>query len=352
MTSTLNGFEIIDGDGHVLERDEELVEFLDEPYRGHSGIGYFPFFPTLDGLHRGAGGARRGKPDVDPDPMGWIDFMDRAGITSTVLYPTAGLGAGMIQDPDWAVAVCRAYNDWLHELFVKTSDRFNGVALLPAQDPVEAAKELRRSVTELGMVGGMLCANSADMGVRKPLGDPDFWPIYAEAERLDRPIAVHGAPSIGLGANMIGRQAPIVEHVLAQIVQMTNMLLSGLYDEYPKLRIGYLEADTGWVPYMMDRLTGRADPSLTDPAEVLASGRVFFSCQSEEQSLRYAVERLGDDVVLYASDYWHEPAEEDIEDIQTLAGREDLSLQTKRKIFKDNTLRFYGMTAESAGFVS
>ena len=70
----------------------------------------------------------------------------------------------------------------------------------------------------MGMVGGMLPANSADMGIRKHLGDESFWPVYAEAERLNVPLAVHGAPSLGLGLNMLPNVGQLMlEHPVARL---------------------------------------------------------------------------------------------------------------------------------------
>ena len=338
-----NEYLIIDGDGHIQEHDEEIREYLDEPVRSGMKDGpNFPFFPTLDGYQRDVIRAATGRHPGYVGAEEWLSFMDETGIETTVLYPTAGLSVGMIQDTDWAVLVCRAYNNWFHDRYSRRSPRFKGVALLPLQDVDESVKELRRCVTELGMVSAMLPANSADMGVRRPLGDKCFWPIYAEAESLNLPLAVHGAPSIGLGTNFLARtEAVLLEHPLAQMIQASSMMMSGLFDEYPKLRVAYLEADTGWVPYLIDRFTGRTREGVTDPVDLFTSRRIFLSCQSGEQSLRYAIDRLGDEVVLYASDYWHEHPAEIVEDIEILRNRGDLSDDEKRNIFRNNTIRFY-----------
>src|SRR5256885_16116068 len=111
--------------------------------------------------------------------------MEEGGLDTTVLYPTAGLGIGWVREPDFAVALCRAYNNFLHQEFLAVSPRLKGVALLPFQDVPEAVKELRRAVTDLGMVGAFAPA----VGLRLPLGHPEFHPIYAEAERLGSPGA-------------------------------------------------------------------------------------------------------------------------------------------------------------------
>jgi 2,3-dihydroxybenzoate decarboxylase len=56
---------------------------------------------------------------------------------------------GLLHDADFAIVLARAYNDWLHQYFLRVSPRFQGVALLPVQDPAEAAKELERCVRDL-----------------------------------------------------------------------------------------------------------------------------------------------------------------------------------------------------------
>jgi hypothetical protein len=91
---------ILDGDGHIIERDQELHEYLEPPYAGNETLLGYPFFPTLDGYNRGAIISRLGiHKEYTITAKTWLDFLDAVGIESTVLYPTAGLAFGMIQDP-------------------------------------------------------------------------------------------------------------------------------------------------------------------------------------------------------------------------------------------------------------
>src|SRR5207247_701441 len=81
---------------------------------------------------------------------------------------------------------------FLQEEFLKAAPtRLKGIALIPLQDIGEAVKELRRAVTALRMVGAILPA----VGLRRPLGDPYYDPVYEEAQRLGAMLAVHGAPA-------------------------------------------------------------------------------------------------------------------------------------------------------------
>jgi predicted TIM-barrel fold metal-dependent hydrolase len=181
------------------------------------------------------------------------------------------------------------------------------------------------------------------MGVKKPLGDKSFWPIYEEAEKLDCPIAVHGAVSMGLGIEFVEDIGMVnrLEHPLAQLIQFTSMMLSGMFDEYPRLKVAYLEADTGWAPYMADRLAGRVKPGMTEPLDVIRSGRIYFSSEGDDPGLPYAIERFGDDALIYASDYPHEPRSRIIQELQEAIERPDVSEESKQKIYWENPRRLY-----------
>ena len=145
---------IIDADGHILEENDELEDYFEGPYEGHRRHQVFGLFPSLDGWPRGA--VKGLKKASQTSPESWLEFIDGAGIEAAVLYPTAGLGFGLIQDSDWAGALARAYNNWFHDKYTRTSPRLKGVAILPVHDVPQAVEELRHAVTEQGMVAGLL----------------------------------------------------------------------------------------------------------------------------------------------------------------------------------------------------
>lgn len=352
------GLKVVDGDGHVIERDAELFEFLDAPYRGNSALLGYPFFPTLDGWQRGAILARNEIfKSYDITAQTWLDFLDRVGIENTVLYPTAGLAMGVVQDPEWAVVLARAYNNWLHERYYRVDARLRGVAVVPLQDVSAAIAEMRRAVEELHLVGVVVSANGAEMGLRKPLGDPSYWPFYEAAERLNCPIAIHGAVSMNLGLAAFRGFAGVqsLEHPVAQMIQLTSMVLEGVFERFPRLRVAYLEAGVGWVPYMMDRLDRSyhawasmqrrefSDLVQRPPSEYIASGNLFFSCEGGEPSMGYAIERLGSEAILFASDFPHETnAERARHEIDELWERADLAEEHRRNILGGvGVRRFY-----------
>src|SRR5581483_5749200 len=166
---------VIDADGHVRESDRELIEYLPEPYRNHPALPGASFFPTLDGFHRPASKVAdgRGRAVLNPSGDDWLAFLDQTNIAASVLFPTGGLGFGLIADPVWATALARGYNDWLHDRYLRLAPRrLKGMALIPLQDPPAAAAELRRAVGELGFVGAILPA----CGLYEAFGHRSFWP--------------------------------------------------------------------------------------------------------------------------------------------------------------------------------
>ena len=150
-----NGISVVDGDGHVMEDWDSLLEYMPEPYI-KSGRFRGRIFPPLDHLHSASlfqlvPGAFR---QVGVD--GWMEFMDDVGIERAVLYTTGGLAFGKVITGEFAIDVARAWNNWFRDTYLKKSQRFQGLALIPLQEPEEAVKELRRAVTELGFCGAMI----------------------------------------------------------------------------------------------------------------------------------------------------------------------------------------------------
>ena len=338
---------IVDADGHITESTEALAAFIDPAFRDYGPGGRSrSYYPTdaWDRSMRGTLGEQAGTGKT------WLDALDRGGMESAVLYPTAGLSIGWIREPDFAVALCRAYNDFFHHEFTSSSPRLKGVALLPLQDPAASVEELRRA-RGLGVVGAMLPA----IGLRKPLGHPDFWSIYAEAERLDCMVAVHATVR---GPHYFGGdlfdtfiEVHTLSHAFAQMIQMTSMALQGVFDAFPRLRVGFMEAGCTWAPYWLGRLDEEwekrgaleAPKCRRKPSEYLTSDRVFLPAEPSEQLIGPTIEALGQVGIFYASDFPHWdhgfPG-----NIKEMKDRRDLSDETKRAILGGSARRLYGLS--------
>lgn len=342
---------VIDADGHCVEKDVDLAEYahyLGRPLKGAYGLGSMPLFPSLDGWFRVAGDKLAGG-----DLTHWQSFLDETGIDRTFLYPTAGLAYGLIQDTEWAVSVAQAYNDWLADRYLRQDARIHGMALIPIHDPERAAGELRRAVQQLGLSGAVL---PSAQRLHRGYGDPWFDPIYAEAQALNVPLAVHGAPSCGFGFDYIDSfiETHTLEHPIPLLIHFTSMIFRGVFDRFPTLRVAYLESGAGWVPFMLDRLEeeferrgARWCPELQrTPREYIRGGNIYVSCEVEEQTLPFVLQAIGEDHILFASDYPHERDREAfLGDIPEFLARTDLSVAVKDKILYQNALRFYGLSA-------
>jgi predicted TIM-barrel fold metal-dependent hydrolase len=343
--------EIIDADGHIRETDEDLLSYLDPKYDRGSIRNHY-FFPSLDGWQRSAvshnalGERVERRPAGTPRPAdaaGWLAFLDNTHISATVLYPTPALSFGFTKDPGWAADLARAYNDFVFDRFLKVSPRLKAVALLPVQDPPEAARELRRAVDELGMVGGLLPA----VGLRRPYGDAAFDPLYAEAHALDVPLAVHGASQQGLGFDFFENftQGSLLSDPLSLIIQFTSMVGDRVFERFPRLKVAYLEAGCGWVPYLIERIdqrTARAGRHLA--SEQVRDHAIYFHAELEEGSpLPLTIDFVGEDRLIYASDYPHEPPDAVNHALESFVLRDDIGDAVKRKILCDNVKAMYAL---------
>ncbi|HEV8440708.1 MAG TPA: amidohydrolase family protein [Methylomirabilota bacterium] len=334
---------VLDADGHVTESTEQVAKYLEEPYRRRP-LG-FPFYPS-DGWDRRLLGTLG---ELGGDAETWLRALDKGGVETTVLYPTLGLFMSFLKDREWAVALCRAYNTFLHEEFVKVSPRLRAVALLPVQDPEAAALELARAVTDLGLSGAMLAADGNHL-----LGDARFLPVYDEADRLGVMLGIHASGSHlgGAGVDLFPRfiQAHTCSHAFGQMRQLTSIVFEGIPERFPKLRLAFLEAGCGWAPYWMERMDdefakrGRAEaPALRKkPSEYIRSGSIYFSCEADEWLLPQALKLVGENQIVYASDFphWDNSYPGSIDEIRE---RGDISEAQKRKVLADNCRRLYGL---------
>ncbi len=122
--------------------------------------------------------------------------------------------------------------------------------------------------------------------------------FYAAAAALDMPLGVHGAPGIHLPKIGVDRfdnyiQVHCVSFPFDQMFAMTALVSGGVFDRHPTLRVAFLEAGAGWLPWFIERL-GEHHESRGDwipngwqrpPAEYVAAGNVIVTCEPDEDAL-------------------------------------------------------------------
>jgi hypothetical protein len=355
---------VIDADAHVVEGAAFAVEaltrwpdrvrlertpdgtphFVIEGRRYPESTGPGAGCPPEHGLTPAAG---------DPhSPAGVLADADREGIDRMVLFPSLGLGVGSIEDPAFAAEFARLYNRFIADYCRKGEGRLYGVAVVPLEDPDASV-----SILEEARAAGLVCATIPPALRTRNLDHPDLDRFYTAAAELDCPLGVHGAPGVHLPKIGVDRftnyiQVHCVSFPFDQMAAMTAMLSGGVFDRHPRLRVAFLEAGATWLPYFLDRLhehwEKRGDwiPNgwRRDPREYLAAGNVWLSCEPGETLLGAVVDALGDDRLLYASDYPHWDSEFP-ESARALRERGDLSTEARARILGGNAQRFFGLPA-------
>ena len=350
-------FTVFDGDGHVRENDEELARYYEGEFKGMRFFKPWSIFPSLDGWARGMVMATD-NPDrkyTHTDAKIWGGILELINAEASVLYPTAGLAHGLITDHRWAVATAIAYNNWLEDLYCKKDKRLFAAGLLAMQEPAEAAKELIRCKTQRTNFVAMLLPSVTNTG--KTFGDKSFWPIYEAAEKHDMPLALHGAPSRGFGFDHFREFARVhaLEHPVPLFIQLTDMIFGGVFDDFPKLKVAYLEGGCGWVPFMMDRLDydynalagKRARMRLKKkPSDYMRGENFWVAMELGERdlSLKHCIDAIGSERILYASDYPHEPTDAAIKsELEEFIESNQYSQQVKQNLLYRNMKRFYNL---------
>jgi len=272
--------------------------------------------------------------------------LDKEAIEVQFLYPSFLLHVNAWPDGILAMGVCRAYNTWLAETCKKAPDRLKGVGVVSLQDPAGAAKELSR-IKDLGMSSVMINGTAG----AKRLDHPDHDPFFAEADRLNLPIAVHFSLRFPFVDKLFEHHFP--NRVLAGIVPImagfTSVLCSGLLDRYKNLKFAFLEGGISWVPAHVERMDDHfenprynaRDLISHPPSDYLKSGRIFFGCEGNEPFLGRVVAELGEDLFIYSSDYPHADRTEGT--AQHLNQRDDIPGTVRRKLLEDNARRFYNL---------
>ena len=361
MASTVFG-KVIDADGHIFEDDAAIIKRLPSSW-GFSRPSPLGFWPPLDNLHGGLGTNTIRGAFTNPGLEGWSRFMEDVGVEMSVLYPSVALSYGRFVDPDKAIGVGIAYNDWLHETYLTKNPRFRGMALIPMQDPEAAVGELRRAVQELGMCGAVVMSN----GLKSLLGSKEYWPVYQEADRLGCCIAVHGGCHGNLGLDDLKLNAPIhaLGHPFGITISFVSMLFNGIFDKFPRARFAFLESGVAWFLLAMERCTTsykghtplnpRGEYVRFQPDETVAdyilrqvqAGRLFVGVEGDEPDLPYAVAKVGNGPFMYSSDFPHEVNTETCrEALAEIVENEELSQEDKAAILHGNAERFYKLNGK------
>jgi 5-carboxyvanillate decarboxylase len=293
-----------------------------------------------------------GEPGYDAFPFlgGLLDVedtrlkqMDELGVDMHLLALTAP-GVQMF-DADTAMELAILSNDILASHCKKHPLRFAGLASFAPHSPKRAAKEMERAVNTLGLNGFMINSHTYD----EYLDDPKFWPILEAAEALDRCIYIHPrAASYGFKGPLqdYGMDSAMWGYGMEVGTHAVRMMASGVFDAFPKLKIciGHMgEAVPFWLwrlNFMNSRAqsAGRTRKTKRSMAEYFQDNFVVTNSGVEDNlALRYSIDKLGIDNVMWAIDYPYQPMQPSVEFIEqfpcTDAERQALCHGNAERIF-------------------
>ena len=380
-----DGYHIIDSDTHVgpnvepLElyagpvlrrRWDELTPFYQPVTEGHHlSINPYPFKRQLRTGSLEQAATKGGKIplkgntalnwEVHPAPevnnlnaAGRLTDMDREGVDVHLIIPATFANAATVLDDEMALELYSSYHRYLSDYCSVAPGRLKGSILAAGVDPQWSAARIRELAKE-PWVAAVIPVLPEGM----PLDDPDLNPIWEAMDETDLPILHHSffyEPPYFPGYRDIWGNLAIARaasHPWGAQRLLAYALLSGMFDEYPNLRIGFAECSSGWVAGWLNRLDYQQaylsrtlpETKLT-PTEYARSGRVFCGVELDEGEAitQSVIDVIGDGVLMYSSDYPHGgckyPTSPDV-----VLQWKGLGEETLRKLFSTNAANYLRM---------
>ena len=365
----------VDADGHILEPPDLWESYLEVEYKPRAlrikvddqGLEYLEIDQKPSARTRrgslglmGAMGSEdmRPSPDrryADSMPFGACDaaerlsLLDQENLEKSLLYPTIGLLWEVeVTDPELSLAYMRAYNRWIADFCRDSGGRLVPIAQLSLLDPEGSAAELERAVKD-GCKGAWVNPFNHNRVIH---GSEKHDVLFAKCCELDVPLAIHPTFTPHPAAAGIfdwprhGRAWGEAIWLRAIVQQAFISFLSlGTLERFPKLRLGILEAGSGWVGPMLDRLdafsesmnlSGKGGPSATE----LFRRQCFVSGDPDETTAPHVIEHVGEDCFMWATDYPHPDHPHTwVDDLTTYA--KVLSPKARTKVLGGNVNRIY-----------
>ena len=374
-----NGFKVYDTDTHVMPIAEVLEQYVDPsfrprlaelaPYRVPAGktadgttqhhysvhkrfyrrlLGEAGPHATFTGRSGTWQGSKSPRPGVQDDQAAnRVQDMDEEGADVHSLVPSSWTGTVGLDDATLEVGLIRAYHRHMADFCGQFPDRLKGMIVASTAHVNAAVREIRHWGTSRWAVAVMLL-------VRKPVDHPDLEPIWQAAQDHDLAVVHHSStwnPPYFPGYQdvweniFLGRLA---SHPWGAMRFVAAFIGGGIMDRYPHLRVGILECGFGWLPFWARRMDEQASyvggtrPLKHKPSDYLTSGRFFSSIEMHEgeDMFNSITGFLGDDVLMYASDYPH-PECRFPHSVDHILGWTSLKPQTRQKLLWDNATRFY-----------
>ena len=268
--------------------------------------------------------------------------MDRLGIATQVVYPTLFL-VYLTDDEALDVALARAYNRFMAQACAQSSGRIHWTAVPPLRSIEESVKEVKWA-KEHGAVGVFFRGIEGNY----TLDNPRFFPMYEAASEAGLPICVHTGSSTRAFSELfdLERNRQWSHSAFPPLHAFRDLVLNQIPDMFPKLRFGFLEASSSWIPFMIHKLkrdnTKRWKPSWKSPADLFEDCRFYVACEADED-LNYLAQYTGSDHLISGSDYGHNDPAEQAQLVKQMQSREDVAPGLIEKILCENPRQFYNI---------
>ena len=260
--------------------------------------------------------------------------------------------AGEQLNDEYGAALSRAINDWQIDQWLEKEPRLRASIVIPYENAEFAVEEINRLAEHPGFVQILLLPRT-----REPLGRRKYWKIYEAAEKHRLPVGIHFA---GLGGNAITSHGfpsfYIEDHtVMSQAFQcqVISLVLEGVFEQFPGLKVVLVEGGFAWLPSLMWRMDKHWKrlkeevPFLTRKPSEYIQNNMYVTTQPMEEPpkseyLLQVIEQLGSEqMLMFATDYPHW----DYDDPER-AFPAKFPDALKRKIFYDNALSVYRFAAK------
>jgi uncharacterized protein len=245
-----------------------------------------------------------------------ISAMDEAGLDVQVISLTS---PGLHDLPAAeAERLQTETNDEIAELVAAHPDRFQGFATLAMPAPVAAAAELERAVTQLGLNGALVFGRTGE----RNLDHPDNWPIFEAAAALRAPVYIHPqVPQPRVRDAIYSGFGGEIDRALSSFgigwhyetgVQFLRLALAGVFDRFPDLQV-MLGHWGEVVLFYLDRADGLAQMAgLPRRFSEYARQNAYVTAGGvySQRYLRWSIDVVGIERVLFATDYPYRPGPE------------------------------------------
>lgn len=300
-------------------------------------------FDTFDEVHPGA-----------IEVPARLAYMDEHGLSMQIVYPNilgfAGNLLMRVDDETHRNFCATAYNDACAEMQAESDGRLFPQAMLPFWNVPAAVRELERCQDELGLTGFVITDCTNEWGL-PPLHDPSFDPLWDAAQSRGMPVNFHiggGGTPMRLWGNdwSMGRVFAALSTMaqMGNVVCITNLIFSGLLDRFPALKFVSVESGVGWIPFLLESLDYQFDENGVEDLKLRPSEyfrRQIYGSYWFERDLGPALEKLGEDNLMFETDFPHAtclyPGVQD----QIRASTANLAPSVQRKLLYETAARVY-----------